>query len=109
MACRCSFEHQIDMCSSEWLPRTAVCEARCHLAGDQQSAAEEVSAAVGIAKADTYGRVPPAGKADCVSKLQAGGASVAMIGDGVNDTAALAQVAISCELVNTAHKTLTAI
>lgn len=64
------------------------------LSGDQQSAVEEVAAAVGIAPADAYGRVPPAGKADVVMRLQAGGASVAMVGDGVNDTAALAQAEV---------------
>ena len=36
-------------------------------------------------------QVLPAGKADAVRALQAGGTAVAMIGDGVNDSPALAQ------------------
>jgi len=61
-------------------------------AGDRMAAVREVAAAVGIAAADAYGGVKPAGKVDLIARLQAGGARVAMVGDGVNDAAALAQV-----------------
>eukprot|EP00208_Stichococcus_sp_RCC1054_P001455 CAMPEP_0206141838 /NCGR_PEP_ID=MMETSP1473-20131121/14353_1 /ASSEMBLY_ACC=CAM_ASM_001109 /TAXON_ID=1461547 /ORGANISM="Stichococcus sp, Strain RCC1054" /LENGTH=960 /DNA_ID=CAMNT_0053536563 /DNA_START=260 /DNA_END=3142 /DNA_ORIENTATION=+ len=64
------------------------------LSGDMQSAAEEVARAVGIAPEDVYARVKPAGKAELVAKLQGEGATVAMVGDGVNDAAALAQAEV---------------
>lgn len=60
------------------------------LSGDAEGAAREVAAAVGIAPGDVYANVKPAGKAALVSQLQAAGHKVAMVGDGVNDTAALA-------------------
>lgn len=53
--------------------------------------AAQVGAAVGISAGDVFAGVLPEGKVDAVRKLQAGGATVAMAGDGVNDAAALAQ------------------
>lgn len=38
-----------------------------------------------------YSGVKPAGKAQLIEQLQLGGKRVAMVGDGVNDAAALAQ------------------
>ena len=61
------------------------------LTGDNAAVAAQVAAAVGIAPEDVYAGVLPAGKVEAVRKLQAGGAIVAMAGDGVNDAAALAQ------------------
>ncbi|GAX75471.1 hypothetical protein CEUSTIGMA_g2914.t1 [Chlamydomonas eustigma] len=60
------------------------------LSGDQDSAAHEVAAAVGIESQDVHANVKPAGKAALVDQLKAAGHRVAMVGDGVNDTAALA-------------------
>ena len=61
------------------------------LTGDNAAVAAQVAAAVGISPDDVYAGVLPAGKVDAVRSLQAGGAIVAMAGDGVNDAAALAQ------------------
>ncbi len=59
--------------------------------GDNRPAAVAVGAAVGIEAGDVIAEVLPAGKVDVVRRLQGEGRVVAMVGDGVNDAAALAQ------------------
>jgi Cu+-exporting ATPase len=60
--------------------------------GDSRATAKAVGAQLGINEA--FGEMTPADKLNLVSKLRAGGAVVAMAGDGINDAPALAKADI---------------
>jgi Cu+-exporting ATPase len=61
------------------------------LTGDNSRAAGAVAAQVGIDADDVVAEVLPDGKVDVVRRMQSEGRVVAMVGDGVNDAAALTQ------------------
>jgi len=60
------------------------------LTGDNPGAARVAAEQVGIAADDVVAQVVPSEKAEVVARLRSEGRVVAMVGDGVNDAAALA-------------------
>jgi Cu+-exporting ATPase len=59
------------------------------LTGDHEEAAQSIAAQLGITR--VIAGASPEGKVEVVKSLQAEGKRVAMVGDGINDAAALAQ------------------
>jgi P-type Cu+ transporter len=67
------------------------------LTGDSRAAAEAVAAQVGVD--EVIAEVMPADKAAVVGRMQREGRAVAMVGDGVNDAAALAKADLGMAVV----------
>lgn len=60
------------------------------LTGDNRAVAQAVARAVGIDAGEVIAEVLPEDKVDVIKRLRGEGRTVAMVGDGVNDAAALA-------------------
>jgi Cu+-exporting ATPase len=68
--------------------------------GDQAAAAHHVAALVGIPPQNVFAGVLPQGKKDIVEDFQRQGQIVAMVGDGINDSPALATANIGISLAS---------
>ncbi len=70
------------------------------LTGDNQRTANAVAAELGIAPNNTHAEAFPAQKADVVRELHSSGKTVAFVGDGINDSPALAYADVSVSFAN---------
>ncbi len=68
------------------------------LTGDNNSVAAAVAARLGIDR--YFSDTMPAEKADIIKRLQVGGRTVAMVGDGINDSPALAYADVGIAMKN---------
>jgi Cu+-exporting ATPase len=68
--------------------------------GDQAAAAQHVAALVGIPPSNVHSGVLPSGKQAIIEALQKQGHVVAMVGDGINDSPALATANVGISLAS---------
>ncbi|KAL8713389.1 MAG: hypothetical protein Q9220_002588 [cf. Caloplaca sp. 1 TL-2023] len=66
--------------------------------GDQMPTAMTVAEAVGIPKSNVHAGISPDQKREIIKRLQAEGTKVAMVGDGINDSPALATADVGIAL-----------
>lgn len=65
------------------------------LSGDMKKVADAVAAEVGIAPENVFAEAFPERKVEVVKALQESGKTIAFVGDGINDSAALAHASVS--------------
>ena len=70
------------------------------ITGDTHAAAVSIASAVGIPPEAVHASVSPSDKQSIVSSLQASGDRVAMVGDGINDSPALATASVGIALAS---------
>lgn len=68
--------------------------------GDQPSTAAYVASLVGIPPQNVHAGILPSGKQDIITSLQRQGETVAMVGDGINDSPALATADVGISLAS---------
>ncbi|WPH05051.1 heavy metal translocatin [Acrodontium crateriforme] len=87
-------------------PSACVCISALHqmnistslVTGDQAATAHHVASLVGISPDNVYAGVLPSGKQEIIEDLQRQGHIVAMVGDGINDSPALATANVGISL-----------
>ncbi|KAL3451027.1 E1-E2 ATPase-domain-containing protein [Aspergillus insuetus] len=70
------------------------------ITGDSQAAAASVASAVGISADSVHASVSPSDKRSIIAALQETGDCVAMVGDGINDSPALATASVGIALAS---------
>jgi Cu+-exporting ATPase len=68
--------------------------------GDQASTAQHVASLLSIPASNVHSSILPSGKREIIEQLQASGEIVAMVGDGINDSPALATANVGISLAS---------